>query len=64
MSIANQIYSQLEDSPFSYGSSLSLILEKNGKAISNLPNEDFVFSDNSILRLTNNNIQLLELLEE
>ena len=62
--IAKTLYETLNTKPFSYGEFLSTILEHNGKPISPLPNEDFVFPDNSILRLTNNNIQILEFLQE
>jgi hypothetical protein len=50
--------------PFSYGEYLSAILEHRGRPISGLPNEDFVFPDHSVLRLTNSGIQLLEFLQE
>jgi hypothetical protein len=62
--ISKTLYEQLKTQPFSYGEFLSTILEHQGKPISTLPNEDFLFPDNSILRLTNNNIQLLEFLQE
>jgi len=64
MRIADIIFEKLEHCDFSYGDSLSLILEYNGKAISNMPNEDFVFPDSSVIRLTNKEVQLLKLLEE
>lgn len=64
MSIANKIFEKLEPYQFSYGDSLSLILEHNGKAITNMPNEDFVFPDRSVIRLSSKGIQLIELLEE
>lgn len=64
MSIATNIYNQLSNLPFSYGTSISVILENNGKSLSNLPNEDFVFSDSSILRVTNSGIELLEVILE
>lgn len=64
MSISSRLHEQLRDAPFSYGEALSLILENKGKAISTLPTEDFVFPDNSVIRLTNNSIQLMEFLQE
>ena len=64
MSISKSLYESLSTKPFSYGEFLSTILENQGKPISSLPNEDFVFPDNSILRLTNNQIKLLEFLQE
>lgn len=62
--IAKTLYETLNNKPFSYGEFLSTILEHKGKPVSTLPNEDFVFPDNSIIRLTNNNIQILEFLQE
>jgi len=64
MSTSKQIYESLINSPFSYGETLSLIQQYRGKAISSLPTEDFVFPDNSILRVTNNGIKLMEFLQE
>lgn len=64
MSIASNIYSQLNETPFSYGNTLSMILENQGKSVSHLPVEDFVFPDSSILRVTNSEIKLLEMLTE
>lgn len=63
MNTAKQIYNQLKQTPFSYGETLSTILENNGKSLSQLPNEDFMFPDNSILRVTNKGIQILEYLQ-
>lgn len=64
MTISNTIYSKLINKPFSYGESLSTILEHQGKPISSLPEEDFVFPDNSVIRLTNEGVKLLNLLQE
>ena len=64
MSTSNSIYSSLSEKPFSYGEALSIILENQGKAISSLPEEDFVFPDNSCIRLTNTGIRLVEFLQE
>jgi uncharacterized membrane protein YfbV (UPF0208 family) len=58
------LYEQLSDKPFSYGETLSLIQQYKGKAVSSLPMEDFVFPDNSIIRVTNNGIKLMEFLQE
>ncbi len=63
MSINKTIYENLSAKPFSYGEALSVILENNGKPISSLPEEDFVFPDNSVIRLTNNGIRLMEFLQ-
>lgn len=62
--ISKTLYESLKSKPFSYGEYLSTILEHKGKPISSLPNEDFVFPDNSVIRLTNSEIQLLEFLTE
>jgi hypothetical protein len=62
--INKKIYETLKNSPFSYGEALGIILENNGKPISSLPEEDFVFPDNSVIRLTHSGIQLLEFLQE
>jgi hypothetical protein len=62
--IAKTIYESLNAKPFSYGEYLSTILENKGRPISSLPNEDFVFPDHSVLRLTNSGVQLLEFLQE
>jgi hypothetical protein len=64
MNKSKEIYSQFVNKPFSYGEVVSVILENNGRPISSLPQEDFVFPDNSVIRLTNTGVQLLELLEE
>lgn len=64
MKISNALFENLSDKPFSYGEALSAILEYNGKAISSLPNEDFIFPDNSVIRLTNTGVQLMEFLQE
>jgi len=64
MSINRTIYENLTNRPFSYGEALSTILENNGKPISSLPEEDFIFPDNSVIRLTNNGIKLMEFLQE
>ncbi len=64
MSIANKLYQQLNTKDFSYGETVSTILENRGKAISSLPTEDFIFEDNSVLRVTNNGISVLEFLQE
>jgi hypothetical protein len=64
MSVARDLYTKFQNKPFSYGETLNVILEHEGKAITSLPNEDFIFPDKSILRVTNNNIQILEYLTE
>lgn len=64
MSINKNIYENLSTKPFSYGEALSIILENQGKPISSLPEEDFIFPDNSVIRLTNNGIRLMEFLQE
>lgn len=64
MKTSNILFEQLSKNQFSYGEAISLILEYQGKSISSLPNEDFVFPDNSVIRVTNNGIQLLEFLQE
>jgi hypothetical protein len=64
MNTSKLIYEKLNHNQFSYGEAISLILEHKGKAISTLPNEDFVFPDNSTIRLTNNGITLMEFLQE
>lgn len=64
MSTSKTIYETLSASPFSYGEALSTILENKGTPISSLPNEDFVFPDSSVLRLTHTGISLLEYLQE
>jgi hypothetical protein len=64
MNKAQQIYSKINNKPFSYGESISMILEQNGKPVSALPNEDFVFPDNSVIRVTNSGVSLLEFLVE
>jgi hypothetical protein len=61
---ASKIYNQYNDHTFSYGEVLSIILENNGKGISSLPNEDFLFPDKSVIRITNNGMQLMEFLQE
>lgn len=64
MNISNKLYSKITNKPFSYGETISTILEHQGKPISSLPNEDFVFPDNSVIRVTNNGVQLMEFLQE
>lgn len=64
MSTSNNIYNSLSNKPFSYGEALGLILENNGKPISSLPEEDFVFPDNSVIRLTNESVKIVQLLQE
>lgn len=64
MSISKQIYEKLSRKPYSYGEFLNTILEEHGHPISSLPNEDFVFPDNSVIRLTNQGVSLLEFLQE
>jgi hypothetical protein len=64
MNTSKLIYEQLDNNVFSYGEALSLILENGGKAVSSLPNEDFVFPDKSVIRLTNTSLQLMEYLQE
>lgn len=64
MSIANNLYNQLNVKDFSYGETVSTILENKGKSISSLPNEDFIFEDNSVLRVTNSGIRVLEFLQD
>lgn len=62
MNKAQQIYNAISNRPFSYGESVSLIMENRGRSISALPEEDFVFEDNSVIRVTNNGVRLLEFL--
>jgi hypothetical protein len=64
MTKAQQLYSKINNKPFSYGESVSMILEEQGKPVSALPNEDFVFPDNSVIRVSNNGVSLLEFLVE
>jgi hypothetical protein len=64
MTIAEQIYESLNESPFSYGETVAKIIENRGKSFSALPEEDFVVPDNSVLRVTNSNLKVLTLLEE
>lgn len=63
MSIADNIKSKLTNT-FSYGETLSLIIEHKGTPISSLPNEDFVFEDNSVIRLTNTGVHVLQFLKD
>lgn len=62
--INKEIYERVKNIPFSYGETLSLILEHNGRAISSLPEEDYIFPDNSVLRLTHTGVRLMEFLQE
>lgn len=62
MSKAKQLYESLSSRPFSYGESVSMIMENHGRSISALPEEDFVFEDNSVIRVTNSGVRLLEFL--
>lgn len=62
MNKAQQIYNAISNRPFSYGESVSLIMENRGRSISALPEEDFVFEDNSVLRVTNSGVHVLEFL--
>ena len=64
MNTSKIIYNNLSNKPFSYGEALSIILENQGKSITSLPEEDFVFPDNSCIRLTHTGIKLLEFLQE
>lgn len=64
MSVAKNLYERLINQPFSYGETVSTILENKGKSISSLPTEDFIFEDNSVLRVTNSGIRVLEFLQE
>ncbi len=64
MSKSQEIYTSLSNKPFSYGEAVAIILENSGKPISTLPEEDFVFPDNSVIRVTNTGVQLLEFLQE
>lgn len=64
MNTATKIYNALSSDPFSYGTTLSLILENSGTCISKLPNEDFIFPDKSVLRVTHTEIKLLDFLIE
>lgn len=64
MNQAQKLYHKLQYIPFSYGETVSTILEQQGKSISNLPNEDFMFPDKSIIRVTNTGIQILEYITE
>lgn len=63
MTIAESILENLSFK-FSYGETLALILENRGSLISNLPEEDYVFEDKSVLRLTNTGCTLLTFLQE
>lgn len=63
MTIAESIMENIP-SQFSYGETLALIIENRGSLISNLPEEDYVFEDKSILRLTNTGCKLLQYLQE
>lgn len=62
MNKAEQLYKAISTRPFSYGESVSIILENKGRPISSLPEEDFIFEDNSVLRVTNGGIRVLEFL--
>jgi hypothetical protein len=68
MTKAEKIYSQLTNRAFSYGESVSMILDEQGKPLSTISsggiNEDYVFSDNSVIRVSNNGVSLLEYLTE
>jgi hypothetical protein len=71
MTIANEIYESLNEFPFSYGETVAKIIENRGKSISAPTNEemrgiseDFVFPDNSILRVTDTHIKVLSMLQE
>lgn len=64
MNKAKQLQSKINNKPFSYGESISMILEEQGKPVSALPNEDFVFPDNSVIRVTNTGVTVLEFLSE
>lgn len=64
MNTSKLIFEQLHNKPFSYGEAISTILEYSGKSISALPKEDFIFPDNSVLRVTNTGIELLEFIQE
>jgi hypothetical protein len=64
MNTSKSIYSTLVEKPFSYGEALSVILENQGKSVSSLPEEDFVFPDKSCIRLTHTGVKLLEFLQE
>lgn len=68
MTQAEKLYSRLSNREFSYGESISLIMENRGKTISTVSSgsleEDFVFPDNSVLRVTNVGVTLLEFLAE
>lgn len=64
MNTSKLIYEKLTPSPFSYGEAIALILEHEGKPISTLPEEDFMFPDKSVIRVTNQGLQLLNLLQE
>ena len=61
--IAQNIHKNLPNT-FSYGETLALIIEHNGTPISSLPNEDFVFEDNSVIRLSNQGVQILQFLKD
>jgi hypothetical protein len=64
MNTSKVIFESLNSKPFSYGEALSVILENNGKPISSMPEEDFVFPDNSVIRLTNESVRIVGLLQE
>jgi hypothetical protein len=64
MNTSKTIFEIFNDKPFSYGEALAVILENNGKPISSMPEEDFVFPDKSVIRLTNESIKVVQLLQE
>ena len=64
MTKSKELYNRLINRPFSYGESVSLILENQGNPLSTLPTEDFIFPDRSVIRVTNSGVVLLELLQE
>ena len=64
MNTSKIIFESLNTKPFSYGEALAIILENNGKPISSMPEEDFVFPDKSVIRLTNESVKVVQLLQE
>jgi hypothetical protein len=64
MNTSKSIFESLTNKPFSYGEALAVILDNNGKPISTMPEEDFVFPDKSVIRLTNESVKVIQLLQE
>lgn len=64
MTVAEKVYNKIKDKEFSYGETLYHIVEEKGIALTPIPREDFVFPDNSVLRLTNKECKVMTLLIE